>query len=261
MNGTPGIFSTTLAATAVLMMGVWLLSLIKKDASIVDIFWGPGFVLIAGVCFAITSGYRERKVLIVLLVAVWGLRLASHILWRNKGKGEDFRYKAMRARFGKRFPIVSLFTVFGLQGLLMWTISLPLHAAQVSREPERLTWLDWTGTAIWLIGFLFESVGDLQLARFKADPGNKGKVMGQGLWRYTRHPNYFGDALLWWGFFLIALSTPGSAWTAISPLIMTGLLLKVSGVALLEKTLTKTKPEYRDYVRRTNAFFPWMPGR
>lgn len=149
--------------------------------------------------------------------------------------------------------------MFGLQGLLMWIISLPLQMAQISREPARLTSLDWAGAVIWLIGFLFEAVGDFQLARFKGYARNKGKVMDRGLWRYTRHPNYFGDALLWWGLFVIALSTPGGAWTVVSPLIMTGLLIKVSGVALLEKTLTKTKPEYRDYVRRTSALFPRMP--
>jgi steroid 5-alpha reductase family enzyme len=242
-----------------LMVIVWLLSLVKKDASIVDTFWGLGFVLIAAVCYAITGGYHQRKVLITSLVAVWGSRLAAHIFLRNKGKGEDFRYKAMRARFGKRFPIVSLFTVFGLQGLLMWIISLPIQIAEISREPARLTWLDWAGAVIWLTGFLFETIGDAQLARFKTDSGNKGKVMDRGLWRYTRHPNYFGDALLWWGLYVIALSTPVGAWTVISPLMMTGLLIKVSGVALLEKTLNKTKPEYRNYVRRTSAFFPWVP--
>lgn len=224
-----------------------------------DTFWGLGFVLIAVVCCTIGKGYEPRRILVTVLTAVWGLRLASHIFWRNKGKGEDFRYRAMRARHGKRFAMVSLYSVFALQGLLMWVISLPLQIGEISPEPARLTWLDWAGVIVWLIGFGFESIGDLQLARFKAAPKNKGKVMDRGLWRYTRHPNYFGDALLWWGFFLIALSTPAGAWTVIGPLIMTGLLMKVSGVALLEKTLMKTKPEYRDYIRRTNAFFPWLP--
>jgi steroid 5-alpha reductase family enzyme len=259
MSETMNIFGTTLAATGALMVGVWLLSLVKKDASIVDIFLVLGFVLIAAVCYSATSGFHQRKVLITTLAAVWGLRLALHIFLRNTGKGEDYRYQAMRRRFGKRFPIVSLFTVFGLQGLLMWTISLPLQIAQISGERARLTWLDWTGAVIWLIGFLFESVGDLQLTLFKADRKNKGKVMDRGLWRYTRHPNYFGDALLWWGFFVIALSTPRGVWTVIGPLIMTGLLMKVSGVALLEKTLAKTKPEYGSYVSRTSSFFPWKP--
>lgn len=259
MNDILAVFGITLAATGALMLGVWVLSLIKRDASIVDTFWGLGFVLIAAVCYSIAKGYAERKTLITLLTAIWGLRLAIHIFWRNAGRGEDYRYQAMRKRFGRRFPIVSLFTVFGLQGLLMWVISLPLQIAEISPEPARLAWLDWAGTIVWLIGFLFESVGDLQLARFKADSMNKGKVMNRGLWRYTRHPNYFGDALLWWGFLLIALSTPRGIWTVISPLVMTGLLMKVSGVALLEKTLIKTKAEYRGYVQRTNAFFPWLP--
>ena len=259
MGHTVTQMSITLAATAGLMLGVWLLSLVKKDASIVDTFWGLGFVLIAAVCCAIGEGYEMRRILITALTAIWGFRLASHIFWRNRGAGEDFRYRAMRARHGKRFPVVSLFSVFAVQGLLMWVISLPLQIGEIAREPARITWLDWMGAIVWLIGFAFESVGDLQLARFKAESKNEGKVMDRGLWRYTRHPNYFGDALLWWGFFLIAMSTPSAVWTVISPLIMTGLLMKVSGVALLEKTLMKTKPEYRDYVRRTNAFFPWLP--
>jgi steroid 5-alpha reductase family enzyme len=252
------VLGTTLAATAVLMFGVWLLSVARKDASIVDTFWGLGFVLIATVSYVITEGYSGRKVLIEALTAVWGIRLATHIFWRNKGKGEDYRYRAMRKRHGKRFSIVSLFTVFGLQGLLMWIISFPLQIAQISPAPAKLGLLDWIGAAVWLIGFLFESLGDFQLARFKASPNNKGRVMDRGLWRYTRHPNYFGDSLMWWGFFLIALSVPAGIWTLISPLMMTGLLMKVSGVALLEKTLTKTKPDYHDYVRRTSAFFPWL---
>jgi steroid 5-alpha reductase family enzyme len=255
---TLSVMGITLAATAALMLGIWLLSLVKKDASIVDTFWGPGFVLIAAVSCAIGEGYAMRRILITALAAVWGLRLAGHIFFRNKGKGEDFRYRAMRARHGKRFPVVSLYSVFAVQGLLMWVISLPLQIGQISRMPAKLTSLDWTGAIVWLIGFAFESIGDLQLARFKGESKNKGKVMDRGLWRYTRHPNYFGDALLWWGFFLMALSTPSGVWTAISPLIMTGLLMKVSGVALLDKTLMKTKPEYGGYVRRTNAFFPWL---
>lgn len=259
MSHALSVISITLAVTATLMLCVWLLSLIKKDASIVDTFWGLGFVLIAGVSWSIGEGYEIRQILITALTAVWGLRLAGHIFFRNKGKGEDFRYKAMRARHGSRFPVVSLYSVFAVQGVLMWVISLPLQIGEASPVPRKLTWLDWAGATIWVIGFGFESAGDFQLARFKADPNNQGKVMDRGLWRYTRHPNYFGDALLWWGFFLIALSTPLGGWTLISPLIMTGLLMKVSGVALLEKTLMKTKPEYSDYVRRTNAFFPWLP--
>lgn len=167
----------------------------------------------------------------------------------------------MRKRIGDRFALVSLFSVFGLQGVLMWVISLPLQFAQLSREPARLTWLDFLGAALWFIGLSFEAIGDFQLTMFRINPANKGKVMDRGLWAYTRHPNYFGDALLWWGFFVIALGTPRGWWTVISPVLMTTLLMKVSGVALLEKTLVKTRPEYRDYVQRTSAFVPMPPKR
>jgi len=252
------ILVVTFASTMAMMLMLWLVSLVIRNASIVDIFWGEGFAAIAIITFTLTEGYLPRKLLITSLAVIWGLRLAIHIGWRNHGKGEDFRYQAMRKRNGDRFALVSLYTVFGLQGILMWVISLPLQVAQLSRQPEHLTWLDFLGAALWLIGLSFEAVGDWQLARFKADPGKKGKVMDRGLWAYTRHPNYFGDALLWWGFFLLALST-NAWWTAISPVLMTTLLLRVSGVALLEKTLVKTRPEYRDYVRRTSSFFPLPP--
>ena len=257
---TPTILETTFGITLAAMLLLWFVSLAIKNASIVDIFWGAGFALIALVTFSIAEGYWLRKLLITLLAVIWGFRLAGYIGWRNHGKGEDFRYQAMRKRFGRRFAFISLFIVFGLQGVLMWIISLPLQIAQVSRVPSHLTWLDYVGMCLWLIGLSFEAIGDSQLARFKADPSNKGKVMDRGLWAYTRHPNYFGDALLWWGFFLIALATPQSWWTIVSPIIMTTLLMKVSGVALLEKTLVKTRPEYRDYIQRTSAFFP-LPAK
>jgi steroid 5-alpha reductase family enzyme len=253
------VLGTTLALILTLMFLLWLISLARKDAGIVDMFWGIGFTAIAWMCFAITNGYPLRKLLISVLVTIWGLRLALHIFRRNHASGEDFRYRRMRARHGDRFALVSLFTVFGLQGLLMWIISLPIQVAQLAPVPDHLTRLDWLGVVVWVIGFVFESVGDWQLMRFKADQNNQAKVMARGLWAYTRHPNYFGDATLWWGLFLIALATPGSLWTIISPLVMTLLLMKVSGVALLEKSLVKTKPEYQDYIRRTSAFFPWIP--
>jgi steroid 5-alpha reductase family enzyme len=259
LSATLAVLTDTLALTLIVMLVLWLLSLAIKDASIVDIFWGIGFTLIALACFLISQGYQSRKLLVLALTAVWGLRLALHIFTRNRGKGEDFRYRRMRKHYGARFPLVSLFTVFGFQGLLMWIISLPLQVAEISPLPARLTWLDYLGAAIWAIGLFFEAVGDWQLARFKSDPANQGRVMDRGLWTYTRHPNYFGDALLWWGLCVIALATPGAIWTVISPLIMTTLLMRVSGVALLEKTLVKTKPEYEEYVRRTNAFVPWLP--
>ena len=261
MENATTILATTLGATMAMMVALWLVSLAIKNASIVDIFWGAGFAAIAVITFIQTDGYLTRKRLITALALIWGLRLALHIGWRNHGKGEDFRYQAMRKRIGERFAFVSLFTVFGLQGVLMWLISLPLQVAQLSRDPAPLTWLDVLGTALWIVGFLFEAIGDLQLTLFRINPVSRGRVMDRGLWAYTRHPNYFGDALLWWGFFLIASATPNGWWTVISPVLMTTLLMKVSGVALLEKTLLKTRPEYRDYVRRTSAFFPMPPRR
>jgi steroid 5-alpha reductase family enzyme len=249
------------AAVALFLAAGWMLSVRRRDVSHVDVQWGLGFALIAALGAVLGAGAPARRALVVALVAVWGLRLARHIHARNRGQGEDYRYAAMRARHGARFPAVSLFTVFLLQGALMLWIALPLLVAQTSPEPSALGGLDFAGAALWAVGFLFEAVGDAQLARFRADPANRGQVMDRGLWRYSRHPNYFGDAALWWGLYLIACATPRGGWTLASPLVMTFLLLRVSGVALLEKGLVATKPRYRDYVARTSAFVPWWPRR
>ncbi len=179
---------------------------------------------------------------------------------RNAGKGEDFRYQQWRAAAGAAWWWRSFFKVFLLQGILLWVISAPLLAAQISAQPGRLTWLDFGGAALWLVGFYFEALGDWQLARFKANPANKGRLLDSGLWRYTRHPNYFGDAVQWWGFYLVALAA-GGWWTLFSPALMTLLLRRVSGVTMLEKTLKNSKPGYREYVERTNAFLPWFPRK
>jgi steroid 5-alpha reductase family enzyme len=254
---------TLLLANALLILIVtfllWLLSVKLRDASIVDIFWGLGFVIVAWASYAQGNGYEPRRLLLCLLITVWGVRLAIHLFRRNHGKGEDYRYRSMRQRVGAGFQWLSLFIVFWFQGLLIWLISLPAQLVNSAPTPAELTWLDGLGVAAWLAGFAFETIGDWQLMRFKAEPGNKGKLLEQGLWRYTRHPNYFGDALLWWGHWLVALATPYGWLTIFSPLLMTLLLLKVSGVALLEKSLAKSKPGYEDYVRRTSAFVPWLP--
>lgn len=250
----PGL-GVALALTTV----VWLASLVKRDASIIDSFWGLGFVTLAWFYRSQVPVESMRQTLVPVLVTLWGLRLALYIFWRNRGHGEDYRYAAMRRKWGARFPLVSLLTIFWLQGVLFWLIGMPLLQIQVSRQPASWTWLDLLGLGLFAVGFFFEAVGDFQLARFKADPANQGKVLDAGLWRYTRHPNYFGDATLWWGFGCFALATPGSLWTLISPVLMTLLIIKVSGVALLEKGLEDTKPQYRDYIRRTSAFFPRPP--
>ena len=246
----------------VLMAALWIASLILRNSSIVDIFWGTGFVIATWVCFALTPvGFPARKWLVSVLVTLWGLRLSLYILWRNWGKAEDFRYQKWRQEAGGKWWWRSFFKVFLLQGFLMWIISAPLLGAQLSAAPAKLTLLDFAAILVWAIGFFFEAVGDFQMARFKANPANKGKVMNTGVWRYTRHPNYFGDAAQWWAYYLAAAAASGGFWTILSPIIMTTLLVRVSGVALLEKSLKDTKPGYEEYVETTSAFIPWFPRK
>jgi steroid 5-alpha reductase family enzyme len=259
MSDAMSLLATTLATTAALMLALWCVSVWRRDASIVDIFWGAGFVVVAWTTRLVADGSDARGWLLAALTTVWGLRLAGYLAWRNLGKGEDFRYQAMRRRHGSRFPLVSLYLVFGLQGVLMWVVSLPVQAGQVPATPDGLIWLDLVGIGFWAVGLFFETVGDLQLARFKKDPAAKGKVMDRGLWRYTRHPNYFGDFMVWWGLFLVALATGDAWWTVIGPVVMSVLLIRVSGAALLEKSLKNRRAGYDEYVRRTSAFFPRPP--
>jgi steroid 5-alpha reductase family enzyme len=251
-----------LATVLGLMTLLWLVSLVLRNSSIVDPFWGTGFVIANWVYFALTpDGFAGRKWLVSILVTVWGLRLSLYLLWRNWGKGEDFRYRKWREEAGKKWWWQSYIRVFLLQGILLWIISAPLLGAQYAATPARLTVLDLIAIPVWAVGFFFEATGDIQLARFKANPANKGRVLDRGVWRYTRHPNYFGDATQWWAYYLIAASAAGGFWTVFSPIIMTLLLLRVSGVTLLEKTLTTTKPGYKEYVESTSAFVPWFPRK
>lgn len=253
------IYFTGLAAALGLMTLLWLVSLMLRNASIVDIFWGAGFVMLGWLYFLLMpQGLLARKLLIAALVTVWGLRLSLYIFARNRGMGEDFRYVAMRQAGGASWWWQSYFKVFVLQGVLMWLISAPLLAAQLGAT-SGLTLLDGLGVLVWAVGFTFEAAGDWQLARFKADPANKGRVMNRGVWRYTRHPNYFGDAAQWWGFFLIALAAGGWV-TILSPALMTFLLVRVSGKALLEKSMAE-RPGYREYIESTSGFVPWFPRR
>lgn len=243
------------------MLILWVVSLILKNSSIVDVFWGLGFVLAGWLFFALTpTGFLPLKLLLMSIVSLWGTRLFLHILIRNWGKPEDFRYQKWRLESGNRWWITSLFKVFLLQGLLMCVISIPLLAAQISSTPAFLTPLDFVAVFIWAVGFFFETTGDAQLVKFRQNPANKGQVLNTGVWHYTRHPNYFGDAAQWWGFYLLALST-GAWWTIFSPVLMTLFLLKVSGVTLLEKTLVTTKPGYAEYMASTSAFIPWIPKK
>jgi steroid 5-alpha reductase family enzyme len=239
----------------VLLTALWAVSVVAKDSSIVDVFWGSGFVIVAWAAYVLGDGSPDRRLLLVLLVTVWGLRLTAYLARRNLGTPEDYRYAAMRRRHGERWALRSLVLVFWLQGALIWVVSLPVQVAMNDPAPAGLGVLDWIGVGVWVVGLTFEAIGDWQLARFKAEPTNWGKVMDSGLWRYTRHPNYFGECCVWWGFWLIAAGA-GGAWTIFAPLLMTWLLLRVSGVTLLEKDIGERRPGYAEYVRRTNAFIP-----
>ena len=247
-------------AIAVVMVVTWIVSLVLRDASIVDPIWPFGFVVVAWVTRAVADGLPARQWLLVAMVTVWGLRLSIYLAWRKHGEPEDYRYQAMRRHWGDRFAVVSLLTVFGLQGVLMWIVSLPVQLGQVRDTPD-LGVLAFAGVALWIVGFVFESVGDAQLARFKADPASKGQVMDRGLWRYTRHPNYFGDACVWWGIALVAAETGIGAIGIVGAVVMTVLLVRVSGVPLLEKSMAKRRPGYADYVARTSSFIPRPPRR
>lgn len=263
-----------LLVNLIIMLVLWLISLWKRDVSIVDIYWGSAFVVLTG-AFAfsaaqIDEGMKPPLTLLMVLVGVWGLRLTWHLWRRNSKLPEDRRYTAMRVGREKYFGIWSLFAVFFFQGILSWWISLPLAFAQVLNSGEAEAGFYWNvatliGLIVWVLGFAFESIGDRQLADFKKDPSNKGKVMDQGLWRYTRHPNYFGDACLWWGFWIISLGCSGDFWpmtalTILSPITMTFFLLNISGVAMLEKDIATRRPDYAAYIKRTSSFFPLPPA-
>ncbi len=253
------VFATSAIALGLAMLALWGLSLALRNASIVDLWWGPGVALAALAAAHAAAAPHPRSTLLVVLALAWALRLGGYLLWRNAGHGEDPRYQAMRRHWGARFPWVSLATVFALQGALQWIVSLPLQVAIAEPGEAALGWLDAPGVLLFAAGLAFESIGDFQLARFKAEPQNAGRVMDRGLWRFTRHPNYFGDALAHWGLYAIACAAPRGIWTFFAPTLMTYLLLRVSGVALLERSIGKRRPDYADYRRRTSAFLPLPP--
>jgi steroid 5-alpha reductase family enzyme len=258
MSSSADVMLASAIAIAVLMFATWVVSVVIKNASIVDIVWGSGFVVVAWVSYAVADGDDTRRIVIALMVTLWGLRLAGYLAKRNIGHGEDYRYRAMRKHWGARFPIVSLVTVFLLQGVLMWVVSIGVQLGQVPATPS-FGPIGTMGILVWMVGLAFEAVGDLQLSRFKADPANAGKVMDKGLWSLTRHPNYFGDSLVWWGIAIVAAESGLGAWGFLGAAVMNFLLVRVSGVALLEKSLSKRKEGYADYVARTSAFLPRPP--
>jgi len=239
------------------MSVIFCVALVKKDNSIVDIAWGVGFICVALLTFFLKEGFTARHLIVSGLILIWGMRLALHIALRKKGKGEDYRYAKWREDWGRWFVLRSYFQIFMLQGIFLFVIALPIILVNFSMR-ETLTLVDILGVGVWCIGFFFEAVGDYQLRRFKKNPASKGKIMTTGLWIYTRHPNYFGEVVLWWGIFLIALSVDNGWLAVLSPLTITFLLLRISGVTMLEKKY-KGNPEFDAYAQRTNVFFPWLP--
>jgi len=249
-----GLYGLGLAAIGGLALIGWVIATARRNVSVVDSLWGLFFVVAMAVYCS--RGTSTRGALVLALVGLWAVRLSAYVTWRNRGEAEDRRYRAIRATREPGFWWKSLYVVFGLQALLAWVISLPLHAAAVSTAPLGVP--DALGIALFLSGFAFETIGDAQLARFKADPAHRGAVMDRGLWRYTRHPNYFGECCVWWGLYAIALGA-GAWWSVPGPLLVTLLLLKVSGVTLLEKDIGERRPAYADYIARTPAFLPGRP--
>ncbi len=241
------------------MLLLWLVSVRLGDPSFVDAWWPMGFVVVGWTAYAGTEGDRTRGLVLAGLVTVWGLRLGGYLFWRWRRTGADKRYVFLLSRAKGSKHAFTLTRVFLLQGVLLWLVSMPLQLGQVYAEPAGLQPLGYAGVALALVGIGFESVGDAQLVRFKADPASAGRVMDRGLWRYTRHPNYFGDACLWWGVFLVALVNAVTAIAVIGPLAMTALLARWSGVGPLERGLHRTRPAYADYVARTSAFIPRPP--
>ena len=249
----------TLGLLLFFYMSAWfVLSLIKKRNDVADTAWGLGFVLLAWASFYLGQAQDISGLLVGILVTIWGVRLAWHIHKRNKGKAEDYRYAKWREDWGKWFYLRSYLQVYLLQGALLFVIVLPVLFINKSAG-QFLGVLDFLGLAVWIVGFVFESVGDAQLARFIKDPANKGKLMQGGLWRYTRHPNYFGEVTMWWGIWLLALSTPYGFFSIIGPITITFLILKVSGIPMLEKKMEEN-PEFAEYKRRVSVFIP-MPRR
>ena len=250
-----------LALILVAMTCVWLLSLKLRDASIADIFWGLGFLLSAWFTAAVSTGVSSRRVLVLTLVTIWALRLSGFLLGRNWGK-EDPRYVEMRRSVeekGGSFALHSLKSVYIAQGVFLWLISLVVVFAISLDEPQDLGIPAFAGVALWLVGMFFEVVGDQQLARFKADPSNRGRIMDRGLWRYTRHPNYFGEACVWFGFWLIACDNVYGLAMVFSPGVLLYALLNITGKALTERRMRESRPDFEEYVRRTSGFLPLPP--
>lgn len=258
-----GILVNNATLLGAVILGLWAVSVRIRDVSFIDSFWAFGMAMLVVSTFLQAGGAPDRMALITGLTVLWGLRLSIHLFTRWRAEGEDPRYKriighAMEKK-GWSFAKTALLQVFALQAVLLFIVCLPAQLGQMSAEPARLGLLAWAGTGVALIGIAFETVGDWQLRRFRADPTMKGKVLDTGLWRYTRHPNYFGDACTWWGIWLVAAETTLGLYSVVGPILITWLLTRLSGVPMLEHGLRKRRPGYEDYIRKTSGFFPWPP--
>jgi len=257
------LLATNFVILAVVMTALWLYCVRIRDVSVIDSFWPFGMVLLAGTSFALTQGSPARKTALFALTAIWGLRLATHLFTRWRAHGVDPRYAAILGRLmdrrGWSFAKASFIQVFLMQCILLFLVCLPAQLGQIADTPQGLGPVGWAGISIAIIGILFETIGDAQLKQFRNAPDSAGKVLDTGLWRYTRHPNYFGDACTWWGIWLVAAETTLGLYAVISPILITFLLMRVSGVPMLEHRLKKNRPGYEEYLRRTSAFFPWPP--
>jgi steroid 5-alpha reductase family enzyme len=250
----------TLALAFAMMTALWPLSRKLCDVSIVDILWAPAFAAVVLLCAFLGPVREPRGWIVLVLVSAWAARLGSHVYRRWKRLGhEDYRYAEIRRSRGPNFPLTSLFWIFWLQAALLWVISWPLQTVFSVLEP--LNWIDGLGVTMAIAGIVIEAIADAQLTRFRADPANQGTVLDSGLWSWSRHPNYFGDFLMWWGFCVIALASGAPWWVILGPIVMSALLIHYSGAGLMEDTIGLRRPGYADYVRRTSLFVPWPPGR
>lgn len=258
------LLATNAAILVACFVALWAICLKTRDVTPVDSFWALGMVVMALSTYALSAGQPDRKALLLFLCAAWGLRLGGYMIWRWRSHGTDRRYAALlgkaEAQKGWGFAKASALLVFATQAPLLYIVCLPVQVGQYAVQPALGT-LAWIGAALSLFGTLFEATGDLQLIAFKKDPANQGKVMDRGLWRYTRHPNYFGDACAWWGIYLVAAETAEGVWTFIGPALLTWTLMKWSGAPTVEGKMKRTKPDYAAYVARTSGFLPWFPKR
>lgn len=260
MADATAVLMAAVVAIACLMLATWSISLVRRDTSIVDVAWPLGFVLATWASRWVVGASGSGNWALLAMVTIWGLRLSFHLLRRNLKQGEDFRYRAMRERHGDSFAVRSLVTVFALQGALLFVVALPVTLGHRDTSASLSTWLV-LGMLVWAAGLWWEAVADAQLAAFKRDPRNAGQVLDTGLWQYTRHPNYFGDALVWWGLAIAGASQGAGVWAFGSAAIMTVLLVRVSGAAMLDRLLAERKPGYREYMQRTSGFIPLPPRR